>query len=83
MSTRHSVKFLIIIAAFNFISPVHAQSVKTITYKDGSAFKIEGRIIVDITLKIDAPFSTAVLTIQFYDGIVLYSAQQRGQEHRR
>ena len=39
MITRHSVKFLIIIVACSFVSPVHAQSVKTITLKDGSVIK--------------------------------------------
>lgn len=38
-----------------------------------------GRTIIDITLKIDAPFSTAVLRIQFYDGVIFYRAQQHGQ----
>ena len=39
MITRRNVKFLIILAAFSFISAAHAQSVKTITLKDGSVIK--------------------------------------------
>ena len=39
MITRQSVKFLIIIIACSFISPVQAQSAKIITLKDGSVIK--------------------------------------------
>ncbi len=70
------VLFLIFLA---FTCPLYAQSAKVLTLKDGSAFKIEGRRIIDIELKIDAPFSTAVLTIHD-DGVVVYKAKQHGQE---
>ena len=40
MNIRHSVKFLLLLLlAFSFISPVHAQTTKTITLKDGSVIK--------------------------------------------
>ena len=53
-------RFFLIVAAANLALCAHAQSVKTVTLKDGSAFKIEDRRIIDIELKIDAPFSTEI-----------------------
>ena len=40
---------------------------------------VDGRKLVDVTLKVDAPFSSATLIIQ-ENGAVAYSAKQRGQE---
>ena len=48
------------------------------TSTQSQTITIDGRKMVDITLKVDAPFSTATLTIQ-ENGAVIYSATQRGQ----
>lgn len=76
---KKNLKLVLFLIFLAFACPPYAQSAKVITVKDDPVFKIEGGTIIDIALKIDAPFSTAVLTIQFYDGAILYRAQQHGQ----
>jgi len=46
---------------------------------EAQSFSIDGRKIIDVVLNVDAPFSTAVLTIQ-NNNSVFYSAKQRSQD---
>ena len=77
---NYQLKLVIIIALLpiGFTDPCYAQSVKTIPLKNSPALKIEDRTIIDIVLKIEAPFSVAVLTIE-NNGTASYVAQQYDQ----